>query len=88
MIVGFKQKYISDSINNKINLKKFKKCDVHSEDIYEQMLREEIDGNEEISVKHEKDSLKVEIISDSEDFNITFAGEQTLLWRYRFRQKK
>ena len=52
------------------------------------MLREEIDGNEEISVKQEKDSLKVEIISDSEDFNITFAGEQTLLWRYRFRQKK
>ena len=45
------------------------------------MIREEIDKNDKISVKHEIGFLKVEIKSDSVDDNIAFVGKRpSYLW--------
>ena len=40
------------------------------------MIREEIDKNDKISVKHEIGFLNVEIKSDSVDDNIAFVGKR------------
>lgn len=74
-----------------INLEKLKKYDDNgdddSEDTYGQMLKEKIDKNDTISVKHENNSLKVKANNDIKDDNITFVNKWPLHPQDRLRQK-
>ena len=51
------------------NLKKYYSDDEDSDNIYEQMLKEEINENGKISVRHQDGSLKVEKKKKDENEN-------------------